>query len=64
MSSQTSVPLGYAQEAIAPITTIVMSASPNFENIVAFAESDLAPDYDLLAEEDLELILADMQFPS
>lgn len=64
MSEPQFVPQGYAQEAIAPTLRTVMSNSPDFEAIVAFAEMDLGMDYDQLAEEDLELLLAQRRFPS
>ena len=67
MSTQAPVvPLGYAsQDAIAPpVSTIIMGPDPNFSLVVAFIEEGLHEHYDRLAEEDLELLLAGMQFPS
>ena len=59
------VPPGYAQDAIAsPVTTITMGPNPDFSLVVAFIEEGLHEHYDRLAEEDLELLLAAMQFPS
>jgi len=66
MSAQVDfVPPGYTQDAIAPAIVIIMSTDPNFENVVTLADMALGHQhYDELAEEDLEGILASMQFPS
>ena len=57
------VPLGYAQDAIAPFAKITITGKPDWDTISKqIQEMDAL--YDRLAEEDLERRLALMQFPS
>ena len=61
MSAQVNfVPAGYTQDAIAPFAKIVIAGKPDWDAILE--EADVL--YDRLAEDDLEGILAQMQFPS
>ena len=60
MDQTTSVPLGYAEKAIAPFTTLVITGKPDWDAVLK--EADVL--YDRLAEADLEGLLADMRFPS
>lgn len=60
MSTQELVPVGYAQEAIAPFASFDIIGKPDWSKVLEQADAL----YDRLSEEDLELRLAAMQFPS
>ena len=63
MSTQTFVPLGYTQDAIAPFATIAITGKPVWDEVLMYA-LELENLYDQRAEEDLERVLSQMQFPS